>query len=280
MLGEHAYWISKGRLVRRALDGQGKLEVLAPGARDGTRVATPAGGADPVVAAAFLGRSQNGERTIAKLWAEGSRLLELSPEGAAASSVSLVRAGSDLVAFALEGRTAMTPLHARRIRFEHGRPELDEDVVVWVGGSAQALTEVSAIATTGGLAALVPMEQDATHFGLVRVAVPFPPRMSSYASWQLYPNGLDPAPVAAGEVCGRTTAIFVRPSEARPRAHQELVLAILDGDRIGNPATLARARSFADVSLAPSDGGAFVTWVGDARTWGLPLACRAPAAAK
>jgi hypothetical protein len=104
--------------------------------------------------------------------------------------------------------------------------------------------------------------------------------MSSHASWQLYPNGLDPAPVAAGEVCGRSTAIFVRPTEARPGAAQELVLALLDGERIGNPAALAHARSFADVSLATSDSGAFVAWVGGSRTWALALGCRGPAAGK
>ncbi|HYP87798.1 MAG TPA: hypothetical protein VEQ59_06585, partial [Polyangiaceae bacterium] len=42
----HAYWVSKGRVVRRALAG-GELEVLATDARDGTRVAV-AGSPDVV----------------------------------------------------------------------------------------------------------------------------------------------------------------------------------------------------------------------------------------
>jgi hypothetical protein len=152
--------------------------------------------------------------------------------------------------------------------------------VVWVGGSAQPLTELAAVAGERDVAVLVAMEQDATQFGLVRLAVDVPPRMSSRTQWQLYPNGLDPAPMGAAEVCGRRVAVFARPAEAQPRAPQELALSILGNDGIGPPAVLARARAFIDLSIAAVEGGALVAWVADHRTWALPLGCRAPAAAK
>jgi hypothetical protein len=270
VLEGHAYWVSKARLVRRRIEG-GALEVLSPGARDGARVSaarTPAR-----AAAAFL--APGSAALVAKLWVEGQGLYDLTPEGAAANSVALVPSGSDLIALSLEARTGMAPVHARRVRFAgDGSPKLDPDVVVWVGSSAGPMTELVGLASGAGIAAFVPISRDITHFGLARIDVGATPQNESDVAWRTYPNGLDPAPLAASTICGEPSVIYVRPSEARPHAPQELHLAALQPAGLGPSEVIARARAFADVSLCAIDRGALVSWVADRRTWAATLRCR------
>jgi hypothetical protein len=201
----------------------------------------------------------------------------LTPEGAAANSVALVPSASDLIALSLEARTGMAPVHARRVRFgADGAPKLEPDVVVWVGSSAGAFTELVGVASSSGdVSAFAPMSRDITHFGLVRIMVGATPRLEADVAWRTYPNGLDPAPLAAAVICGEPAVIYVRPSEARPRAPQELHLAVLGSDGLGPSEVIARARSFSDVSLAALDRGALVAWVADRRSWATTLRCRA-----
>src|SRR6185369_12017631 len=70
----HAYWVSKGRVVRRALDG-GELEVVATDARDGTRVAV-AGSPDVV---AYITQPVGKQDSLARLRLPDGRKLDLTP---------------------------------------------------------------------------------------------------------------------------------------------------------------------------------------------------------
>jgi hypothetical protein len=268
-----AYWVSQGRLVRRRFTGPSALEVLASDARDGTRVSAACGAGQPAIVA-YIARAGDRGRLVARAWIDGITNVELTPEGAAANSVALATVKKGAVAITLEGRTAMTPLHARTVRVVAGKPELGPDVVAWVGGSAQPLTEVDALATDGKVLALLAMERDVTNFGLVRITIGLPPTMNAPADWQLYPNGLDPAPLAVAQVCDAAVAIFARPSEVRPHAPQELVLARASTQALTDPAVLARARTIVDVSVAPLERGALVVYVADRRTMALTLDCR------
>jgi hypothetical protein len=271
VLDGYAYWISKTRLVRRRIE-RGPVEELARAARDGTRVsaANPGGRA----AAAYIGQATSD--LVARLWIEGHGERELSPEGSAANSVALVTpAPGELIAVALEGRTAMTPIHARRIEIaKDGAPKLADDVVVWVGSSAQSLTEVTSVASSGDVWAFSAIERDITHFGLARLRVGSPPSSNAEASWRDYPNGLDPAPASAGNVCGEPVVIFAQPSEARPHAPQELHFATNLPQALGPSQVVARARRFSDVSIAALEGGGLITYVADRRTWALTVRCK------
>jgi len=129
----HAYWVSKGRVVRRALSG-GDLEVLSSDARDGTRVAV----AGPPDVVAYITQPVGKQDSLARLRLPDGRKLDLTPEGAAASSVSLTRAGEDIIVSYIDGRSGMTPVHARKLRTKSGA--LDPDVVVWVSGATQGMT--------------------------------------------------------------------------------------------------------------------------------------------
>jgi len=211
-----AYWISHGRLVRRALTGEHGLEVLSDDARDAARVT--AVDVNGKTAVAFLGRADQERTSHARLWVEGGAILDLTPDGAGASSVSLVRAGEHLLATSIDGRSAMTPMHARKIELRVGGAELGPDVVVWVGGPAGGWTE-TVVGSEGGHAwAHVPIERDMTHFGLASVDLGIEPHMDSDVRFFDYRNGLDLAPVATAELCGHATVAYVRPSTSTPHS--------------------------------------------------------------
>lgn len=274
LAGEHAFWVSSGRLVRRRVAG-GPLEVLAPGARDGTRVSAVRVGS--VEAATFV--ADAGSALVARLWVEGQGISDLTSPGAAANTVALVSTGSDLVALSLEGRTGMSPVHARRVRLNAaGAPKLDDDVVLWIGSSAQPLTEISAVASSSGDAwALLPIEKDITHFGLARIHAGADPHVDSDVSWRTYPNGIEPAPLATTNACGEPLVAYVRPTDAKPHSPQQLDVASVTSDGLSPSDVVARASFFADVSISAIDGGALVVWVADRRTWACTLRCRAKA---
>ena len=266
--GGFAYWITHGRLVRRALSGEQGLEVLAEDARDASRVtAVELNGKS---AATFLGRADHEGTSHARLWVEGGTLLDLTPDGAGASSVSLVRAGDHLLATNIDGRSAMTPMHARRVELGASGPTLGPDVVVWVGGPSQGWTE-TVVGSEGGRAwAHVPIERDVTHFGLASVDLGAEPHMDSEVLFFDYKNGLDLAPVATAELCGHATVAYVRPTTSAPHSPAELVLARL-GTQTATVVT--GARGFAAVSLMSVPNGGAIAYVADGRTWAMALGC-------
>jgi hypothetical protein len=263
----HAYWVSKGRVVRRALDG-GELEVLASDARNGTRVAV-AGSPDVV---AYITEPVGKQDSLARLRLPDGKKLDLTPEGAAASSVSLTSMGEDVIASYIDGRSGMTPVHARRLRAKSGK--LDPDVVVWVSGATQGMTEIVSVAGDRGSWLMLPVERDSSHFGLATLALEPDPKMDPPLRWRTYENGLDRSPAASTTLCGLPTVAYVRPADARPTANQELVISELTLDETASSEPLATARGFADVSLYPLPEGAVLAYVADRRTWARLIRCK------
>jgi hypothetical protein len=263
----HAYWITKGRLVRRALAG-GELEVLTTDAREGTRVAV-AGTPDVV---AYITEPVGKQDSLARLRLPDGRKLDLTPEGAAASSVSLASVGEDVIASYIDGRSGMTPVHARRLRTRSGT--LDADVVVWVSGATQGMTEIASVGAGNVDWLLLPVERDASHFGLATLAVDQEPKMDPPLRWRTFENGLDRSPVAGTLLCGEPVALYVRPETAAPDANQELVISSLSLAESARSERLASARGFADVSLYPFAEGAIVAYVADRRTWARLIRCK------
>ncbi len=273
--GNLAYFISNGRLRRRRVKPIGPLEALAEDARDGTRVAAIASTAKHPAAALYIAKATGpAGDSVGMLWVEGSEPVRLSPEGSAASSVALLPSGEDLIVLMLEGRTGMTPVHARRVRLDGKKAELDEDVVVWVAGPAQATTEIAVGARSPDDAwAFIPLERDVTRFGLAQVHLGTKLTMGSPVLWRAYPNGVDPAPVATLPGCGRDLVAYTRPKEANPKSAQELHLATLEPSGLGPSQIIARARTITNVSVAPLGASLLVAYVADGRTWAATLSC-------
>ncbi|HEX6275345.1 MAG TPA: hypothetical protein VFZ53_20030 [Polyangiaceae bacterium] len=265
----YAYWIAAGRVVRHRTDGSGELETLADDARNGTRVAAVT--VKQGVAVAYVGRPDTEGTSRVKLWLGPGRSFVLTPEGAGASSVALASLDARLVAVSIDGRSAMTPLHARSIVVhDSGPPELGPDVVVWVAGPAHSFTEVSAGTDGTSAWALLPIERDATHFGLATVPLGSEPSMDAPVSFLDYRNGIDLAPVATARLCGKAYVAVARPAAAAPRSPQELVLTPIAG---GKTLVLANAAGFVSVSLAPSPKGGLLAYVADGRTWARGIEC-------
>ncbi len=143
VVGNAAYWIEGSRLVRQSIDGSGK-ETLAGDARAYTQVAGP--GDLAVRTAAMVAyvavHPTDPQSLIARLWVQGQGSRTLSPEGTTANTVALVPRGTDWLALSLEGRTGMSPLHARLISMTESGPKLGADFIVWVAGSAQPMTMI------------------------------------------------------------------------------------------------------------------------------------------
>ncbi|MBN1606888.1 MAG: hypothetical protein JW940_09665 [Polyangiaceae bacterium] len=273
VLADHAYWISKGRLVRRALEN-GSLEALTNDARDFTRVAAPPAGGDAPVAVAYIASRPSDGEMVARVWAEGHGIATLSPEGSAAISVALTRDGDSLLALFIEGRMGMSPVHARSVTLSGGPAKLGRDRVVWVAGSSDPLTEVHGLASLGHRVwCLLPTERDTTRFGLARFAVDSSSSEEVLVSWRDYPNGLQPAPVAAATVCDRDIVVYARPATPVPHAPQELHWATLDERGLGPSTAVASASAFSDVSVSPVAEGALLVYVADHRTWARTLRC-------
>ena len=270
--GDFAYFVLDGRLVRRRLDGAGALEVLADDARDGARVsALPQSGKQPALAA-YITRPDKEGTSRAKLWFNG-RTVALTAEGAGASSVALVQNESKVLALSIDGRSAMTPVHARPIDVAAAEPAPGNDQVVWVAGSAQALTEIAAGSDGKQSFGFLPIAKDVSHFGLAELGLAPGGVGDAEVSWRLYANGIDLAPISAAKICGSLFLVYARPIDARPRSSQELVLS-----RVGSSETavLVSAQGFSSTSLASADGkGGLLVYVADRRTFALPLRCPA-----
>jgi len=274
VVGNAAYWVEGSHLVRQSLNG-GPKETLANDARAYTQVSGPGGPSDAatVMVAYVAVSAADPQSLIAKLWVQGQGSQTLSPEGTTANTVALVPRGTDWLALSLEGRTGMSPLHARSISLTSSGAKLGSDFIAWIAGSAQPMTMVHGLSDEQSTWALMPIERDIARFGLVRVKVGESQNPNQEVFWRNYPNGIDPAPTATGHLCGKPVVLYARPSAAAPHAPQELHLAAIVDSGLGPSTLIGSSRAFWDVSLAPLDSGALVVYVADHRTWARRLRC-------
>jgi hypothetical protein len=280
---DFVYWISHGSLVRRRLTASGAigpLELLAKDAFDGTRVAAPipAGAGKlakiPATVAYIVRPPKEGEPLVAKLWVEGAPPEVLTSEGNSTHSVSLVHTADGVLVVSVQARMAMTPVHARRVRFADGRPLLGDDLVVWVGGGIQPLTEMTLLPHGDlGLSGFLPHERSMNDFGIAKLDIGMNPSMDTRTTWMLYPNGIDPAPVAAGHLCGEPVVLYSEPEARPPGSPQELLLRSLDDPSGARSQRIAGARGFYFVSLAEVPGGALAVWVTGGKTMACTVRC-------
>lgn len=277
------YWISRGSLVRRALPAKGPpgpLEVLARDAFDGTRVGVPiplpgkALAPIPKTVAYVVRPEKEDGLLVAKLWIEGQESPVLTAEGNSTHSVALVHTDDGVLALSVQARMAMTPVHARRVRFPSGHALLGDDTVVWVGGGIQSLTEMTLVPTETNLVGLIPHERSMSEFGIARLDIGLSPTMDTPTSWVLYPNGIDPAPVAAARLCGEPVYLYAQPETPAPDSPQELVVRALSDASGSRSLRVASSKVFYFVSMAEVPGGALVVWVTDSVTAACTVRCQ------
>jgi hypothetical protein len=245
-------------------------------AREGGRVSAAlvqAGGEKPRAAVAFLAETPS--RLVARLHVEGApAVLTLTPEGSEATTTALAALES--------GAHRDHPGSAHR--HEHGARATDrdpgdaltpgDDVVVWVGGSAQG-------GHRGRGARRIRRRQLGLHGDRARRdplrAGPDPrrqgPRPRAGGLLARLPERVDPAPVATGSVCGQTVVLYARPSAPAPHSPQELHAAAMGPGGLGPSRVVASAPAFANVSIATLPNGALIGYVAEGRTWAATIRC-------
>ncbi len=225
----------------------------------------------------YLAHRQTSEGWVTEAWIAGEegRPERLSEDGSGATSSALAARGSSLLAVTVDSRVALTAMHARAIRYDHG-VQLGEDVVTFVGGpgdpgSAAAL----ALFPSSAGWALLPIPQDVSSFGLAIVKLDDPPRVDEPVLWSLYPDGLDPAPVATALSGSRVWVARVRPRQRGPGSLRDLELGELksDGSFVAKQ-IVAAATGATGVALASDAHGAlWVAWLDASGSWVERLSC-------
>ncbi len=274
--GEVAFCPDRAGAIHRAgLTGDGD-RIVASG-RTGTRVAASTlGGAH--TALAYLASRKTTEGWVSEAWLEvdDEPPLRLSEDGSGATAVDLAARGSSLLALSIDARAALTAMHARPVAYDGGA-RLGEDAVVFVGGPGDRQTAGTLALPSAGIGwALLPIARDVSDFGLAVVRLDDPPRVDEPTVWSTYPNGLDPAPVAAAARGGGAWVARVRPEAAAPGSPHVLELGEVAADGAFTARDLIpTADSPTDLSLAlGSHGDLWLAWVDSTGSWVERLACR------
>ncbi len=169
----------------------------------------------------------------------------------------------------LDARLSMTPVHARTVSVAGDRVSLGKDAVVFVGGSPEIGVSMALAQSKETAFALVPLPMETVRFGMAIVPLPLPARDDMPFVWSQYPNGLDPAPLAATLGADRPTVVSLRPESAEPGSKRVLELGTLD-ENGGYSArgTIHPAGKVAEIRIARDAFGADWILYGDSsKTW-------------
>jgi hypothetical protein len=274
--GEQVFCPDRTGAVHRAhRDGSGDRVVAS--SRSGSRIgAATLDGSHSALS--YLASRQTTEGWVSEAWlaVDDEAPVRLSEDGSGATSIVLAPHGPSVVAVTVDARTALTTLHVRPVVFE-SRAKLGEDVVVFVGGPGERhTTPAIAFPATGPAWAMVPIARDIATFGLAAVRLDEPARVDEPVVWSMYPNGVDPSPVAAAAHASTTWVARVRPSAAEPGSPRELELGTLPADGSFVPRhVLPTTGKITDVSLLPDAHGAvWVAWIDAGGSWLERLACK------
>ena len=263
-----------GAVHRASMDGSEDHVVAS------SRVGTQIAAAQLAVvhsAVGYLASRQTTEGWVSEAWivVDDEPPVRLSEDGSGATAVAFAPRGRSVVALTIDARTALTAMHARTVSFE-GHATLGEDVVAFVGGPGDRRTRAAlALGDNGPGWSLLPISKDIGQFGLALVRLDDPPRLDEPVEWSMYPNGLDPAPVAAATSAGRAWVARVRPRSSEPGAARVLeVGAVADQGTFEAHDLLPTAGNPSDVALSFDPAGAlWISWVDSAGAWVEHLSC-------
>jgi hypothetical protein len=209
--------------IRRTV-GKTESDVVVAQSRAGTPIAAASIGGEHVLLA-FLVEALTSEGLVreARVMLDDGLPLRLSEEGSGATSIELASRGEDVVALIIDGRVAMTPAHIRILRVDDGKLRIGRDAVVFVGGAAERHNGGAlALTREGKVFALLPVAETAETFGMAAIRLSDPPTEDEPVVWSYYPNGLDPASIAASRGVSPIRVARVRPSGADPDASRVL----------------------------------------------------------
>jgi hypothetical protein len=200
--------------------------------RAGTRIDAVTLGSDHALLG-YLWTNKTTEGFVTEAWVrlDDAVPVRISEDGTGATTVDLAPRGAGAVAMTIDTRAALTAVHARPLLVEGGKLVAGADAVVFIGGPPERATTGVLAAPASGIAwALVPLAKDATTFGTAIVRVEDPPRVDAPVTWSAYPNGVDPAPIAATQGKSPIRVARVRPVSSEPSSPKVLELGRVDGE--------------------------------------------------
>jgi hypothetical protein len=195
-------------------EGGGENDTVVAHSRPGTPLSVAKVGPDHVLLA-YIGEevTTEGRVRVAEVKLDDGPPVRLSDEGSGATYVEVVSRGETALAFTLDGRTAMTPAHVRVVRALDGKASLSRDAVVFVGGPAERYTRGRiALSADGAAFAVVAVAHSVEGFGMAVIRLSDPPTEDEPVVWSMYPNGIDPAPIAVTRGVSPIRLARVRPS--------------------------------------------------------------------
>jgi hypothetical protein len=277
LAGEHIFCADgTGAVHRASSDGSG--DRIVGSSRKGSRIsAAPVAGAHAVLG--YLASRQTSEGWVSEAWlvVDDGAPIRVYEDGRGATSLVLSARGAAALALYVDSRAALTAMHARPVTFEAGAAHLGEDAVVFVGGPGDRRTAGALIAPSSNdpAWALLPIAKDVGDFGLALVRLDDPPHVDEPVSWSMYPNGLDPAPVATAMAAGRMWAARVVPRDATPGSARVLELGSIGSSGSFTPREVVPTTGKpSDVALAGDPHGAlWLSWLDGGGSWLERLVC-------
>jgi hypothetical protein len=276
LAGDHVFCADRTGAVHRTTREGGSSRLVAS-SRTGSRIAAAAL-AGSHTALGYLASRQTSEGWVSEAWlaVDDEAPVRLSEDGSGATSLVLAPRKASVVALAVDARAALTALHVRPVTFE-SQAVLGEDVVVFVGGPGDHRTAGAIVLPPAGQGwALLPIAKDIGSFGMAIVRLDEPARVDEPVLWSMYPNGIDPAPVASATETGKTWIARVRPQGPEPGSTRVLEMGTLATDgAFAAQEVVASAAKMTDVALAAdAHGTLWVAWVDGAGSWLERLVCR------
>jgi hypothetical protein len=225
--------------------GTPETDAVVAKSKPGTDLAAASLAGRPLVA--YLADRVTTEGLVREAWAamEGAAPLRVSEDGSGATFVDLAPRGDTLLALTIDARVAMTPAHARVLSLDGDKIAVGKDAVIFVGGAGERHNAGTLAIGPGGTAfALIPVSEDAVRFGMAAIAIDDPPVDDSRVVWNFYPNGIDPAPVAATRGESALHVARVRPKNDAPDAPHLLEVGMLDATGAFRPSCVAAESTF------------------------------------
>ncbi len=263
--GAYLFAANRAGLIQQWSVVDGNAEAVAASRPGGALAAAMIGG-HPTVAFIVDGTSSEGVVTQAFVASVADKIPKrISEDGVGATSVALASRGESAIAVYVDARRGMSPAHARNVTYS-GKLVPGKDEVLFVGGSAETYTHVGLAVRDKTAFALLPVAHDLA-FGLAITKIDDEPKADAPTTWSDYPNGIDPAPIAATtDDSAHVTIALVRPSAPKYGASRVLELGEIDAAGAfraygivptnGNPRSVAITSDAAGgVVLAYTDAG-------------------------
>lgn len=209
--GPYAFCSDAQGNVHRSLREMASDEIVAkavPGARLG---AAPLGGGHTLLAYVERRRSESAEL---EAWAkvDGEPPVRISEDGSGASDVVVAaRRPGEVVAWMIDARVSMTPVHMRVLTYGK-KLEVGSDVVVHVAGGTSRILEGALATSEQGVVVGLLAATSERGFGLVSIPLEVTTKEDAPFVFSPYPNGLDGAPLAATSGGRALVVARVRPS--------------------------------------------------------------------